>query len=157
MSISEMSSYLATNATASNTALTSSKETLAAQALDKDDFLKLLTTELTHQDPTAPMDNKDLILQLSQFSTLEATTNLNENMARFITDSKQSNAAALLGKEVAYYDSTSGGLYTGAVTGVVTTSDGPALVLDNTTTVKLSQVALISNPSVTAETETTTE
>lgn len=157
MSISEMSSYLATNATASNTALTSSKETLAAQALDKDDFLKLLTTELTHQDPTAPMDNKDLILQLSQFSTLEATTNLNENMATFITDSKQSNAAALLGKEVAYYDSTSGGLYTGAVTGVVTTSDGPALVLDNTTTVKLSQVALISNPSVTAETGTTTE
>lgn len=157
MSISEMSSYLATNAAGANTAVTSSKETLAAQAMDKDDFLKLLTTELTHQDPTAPMDNKDLILQLSQFSTLEATTNLNENMATFIADSKQSNAAALLGKEVAYYDSTSGGLYTGAVTGVMTTSDGPALVLDNKTTVKLSQVALISNPSVTSETATATE
>lgn len=157
MSISEMSSYLATNATASNTSLTSSKEALSSKLMDKDDFLKLLTTELTHQDPTAPMDNKDLILQLSQFSTLEATTNLNNNMTDFITSSKQANATALLGKEVAYYDSTNGSLYTGSVTGVMTTTSGASIVLNDNSIISLSQVALISNPSVTTETGTATE
>jgi flagellar basal-body rod modification protein FlgD len=43
-------------------------------ALDGGDFLKLLTTQLTFQDPLAPTDNQDMLAQMAQFSSLSATT-----------------------------------------------------------------------------------
>ena len=43
-------------------------------SLDQGDFLKLLTTQLTLQDPLEPADNKDMLAQMAQFSALAATT-----------------------------------------------------------------------------------
>jgi len=43
-------------------------------ALDGADFIKLLTTQLTFQDPLAPTDNQDMLAQMAQFSALAATT-----------------------------------------------------------------------------------
>ena len=42
------------------------------QELDKDDFMKILITQLTHQDPSEPMKDKEFIAQMAQFSTLAA-------------------------------------------------------------------------------------
>lgn len=44
------------------------------QSLGQADFLKLLTTQLTMQDPLEPTDNKDMLAQMAQFSALAATT-----------------------------------------------------------------------------------
>ncbi|RNJ62522.1 MAG: flagellar biosynthesis protein FlgD [Porphyrobacter sp. IPPAS B-1204] len=44
------------------------------QSLGQADFLKLLTTQLTMQDPLAPTDNKEMLAQMAQFSALAATT-----------------------------------------------------------------------------------
>ena len=38
------------------------------------DFLRLLTTQLTMQDPLEPTDNKEMLAQMAQFSALAATT-----------------------------------------------------------------------------------
>lgn len=44
--------------------------------LDKDAFLRLLVTQLQHQDPLQPMDNTAFVAQLAQFSSLEGITNI---------------------------------------------------------------------------------
>ncbi|HSF11738.1 MAG TPA: flagellar hook capping FlgD N-terminal domain-containing protein [Erythrobacter sp.] len=44
------------------------------ETLDQGDFLRLLTTQLTFQDPLAPADNEALLAQMAQFSSLAATT-----------------------------------------------------------------------------------
>jgi len=49
--------------------------------LGKEDFMKLLITELQNQNPLEPLDSKEYILQLSQFSTLEQIQNLNLQIA----------------------------------------------------------------------------
>jgi Flagellar hook capping protein len=43
-------------------------------SLDGGDFLKLLTTQLTFQDPLEPTDNEAMLAQMAQFSSLAATT-----------------------------------------------------------------------------------
>jgi flagellar basal-body rod modification protein FlgD len=48
--------------------------------MGKDAFLQLLTTQLAHQDPTAPQDNAQMIAQLAQFSTLEQLTQISAKL-----------------------------------------------------------------------------
>lgn len=44
------------------------------------DFIKLLTTQLNNQDPTAPIDNSQMIAQLAQFSSLSATNSIDSTL-----------------------------------------------------------------------------
>lgn len=48
--------------------------------LGKDSFLKLLITQLRNQDPLNPMEDKEFIAQMAQFSTLEQMQELNKNI-----------------------------------------------------------------------------
>ena len=77
------------------------------QNMNKDDFLKLLVTQLQNQDPMSPEDPKDFVAQLAQFSSLEQQINSNtnlENLAKVIQNLQQSQnmaeGVALLGKTV---------------------------------------------------------
>ena len=73
---------------------------VASDELGKDDFLKLLITQLTHQDPTEPMDDREFIAQMAQFSTLEQMTNLSAEFQRLGGLLQSGQAVSLLDKTV---------------------------------------------------------
>ena len=70
--------------------------------LDKDDFLKILLTQLTHQDPTKPMEDKEFIAQMAQFSSLEQMTNMTKEFGKMQNMVAANHAVSLIGKERKY-------------------------------------------------------
>ncbi|HBS59470.1 MAG TPA: hypothetical protein DEA44_09405, partial [Firmicutes bacterium] len=78
--------------------------------LDKDDFLKLMITQLQYQDPLNPMDDKEFIAQTAQFTALEQLQNLNKMTL-------MGQAANFIGKDVDAMDEN-GVAFSGTVTGV---------------------------------------
>ncbi|WP_333802897.1 flagellar hook capping FlgD N-terminal domain-containing protein [Sulfurospirillum sp.] len=85
----------------SSTTTTAAAKTGSADTLGKDDFLKLLLTELQHQDPTSPMDSDKILSQTSQLATLESSTKTNtalDNLAAQLKQSVNSNATSVIGK-----------------------------------------------------------
>ena len=72
--------------------------------LDKDDFLKILVTQLQHQDPTNPMQDREFIAQMAQFSSLEQMTNMSQNFAKLSGVLNSSEAQAMLGRTVEIID-----------------------------------------------------
>jgi flagellar basal-body rod modification protein FlgD len=59
---------------------TETRKNSVTQTLDKDDFLKLLVTQLRNQDPLKPMDPTEFTAQLAQFTSLEQLYNVNEKL-----------------------------------------------------------------------------
>lgn len=70
------------------------------QELGRDQFLKLLMTQLQNQDPTSPMEDKQFIAQMAEFSALEQMTSLSSEFARMSGLISSGQAVSLLGKEV---------------------------------------------------------
>jgi len=70
------------------------------QNLGRDDFLKILITQLSYQDPTAPMQDKEFIAQMAQFSSLEQMTAMAKDFAKLTAMIGSNEASTSLGKNV---------------------------------------------------------
>jgi flagellar basal-body rod modification protein FlgD len=109
----------------SNDSLSSLTGQAAAQNLDKGAFMKLLVSQLEHQDPLSPVANEDFVAQLATFSSLEQLQGLNQNVVGMIA-LNQSNAllsqltssSSLIGKDVSWQDFDTGEEHSGKVESV---------------------------------------
>jgi flagellar basal-body rod modification protein FlgD len=118
---------------------------LPTQALGQNDFLKLLVTQLTSQDPLNPQTDTQFIAQMAQFTSLEQTKTMTADIAQMQAGQQMSQAQSLLGRTV----QISTGKDT-SVTGQVQTIqmvDGTPKLNVNGQLYDLSQVVAITTPS----------
>lgn len=125
--------------------------------LDKDDFLKLLITELKYQDPLEPMKDKEFISQMATFSSLEQMKNLNtgfEKLAANINDFlipafMIQQSTNLIGREISYQDpEASEAKILKGVVGSVVFKNGTAYCIINGKEVDMKYLAGIGSPVV---------
>lgn len=81
--------------------------------LGKDEFLKILMVQLQNQDPTNPMDDREFIAQMAQFSSLEQMMNMSKSIDNLVESQLVSPVikySHMLGREVTYqaYDKETG-------------------------------------------------
>jgi len=83
--------------------LTNEIEQQEHNQLQLQDFMKLMVTELTHQDPFKPMDNTELATQISQFATVSGIDELNNSftgLSGSLLSDQSLQAANLVGRDV---------------------------------------------------------
>jgi|TARA_R100001377_G_scaffold30905_1_gene16864 flagellar basal-body rod modification protein FlgD len=79
--------------------------------LTQADFFALLTKELANQDPTKPVDNNEMISQMTAFSTTDGVQQLNSSFDSFatsMTSSQALQASSLVGRSVLVEDNVFG-------------------------------------------------
>jgi flagellar basal-body rod modification protein FlgD len=100
------------------------------QTLKQDDFLKVLVAQMTTQDPLNPMKDADFLGQMAQFSALEQTRSMSQEMSKLRSEQERYQASALLGHRVEI--SKGEGLSeSGVVTAIEMEGGSPMLVVNN--------------------------
>ncbi len=111
------------------TAPTQSPAQAATESLElgSDDFLQLLVTQLTNQDPLEPTSNEDLLQQLSAIRDIDLSTTLADSLKTLVGNERFSAAPNLIGSYITTKsgDETQPGL-SGMVVGVQYDDDGKA-------------------------------
>lgn len=108
------------------------------------DFLKLLTTQLTNQDPLNPMEDIDFTGQLAQLQALDEQMEMTKAMKAMRVDTQFQAATSMIGKFVTGVDST-GNKTTGMVSRVGQDTDGVYMELSNGQKVSVSDVSNVWN------------
>ncbi|MEG6585885.1 flagellar hook capping FlgD N-terminal domain-containing protein [Dendrosporobacter sp. 1207_IL3150] len=111
-----------------NTSATNQGTRKANDEMGKDEFLQLLVTQLRYQDPMNPMEDKEFISQMAQFSSLEQMQNMNSNLLT-------TQASGMIGNRVKWNDSSTYAEKTGVVGGVSVINGQPKLVVYSDVTI----------------------
>lgn len=69
-----------TSVASTTAASSSSKVGKGLSSLDQGDFLKLMTAQIQQQDPFDPVDQKEMLAQMAQFSQLAGTTEMGDTL-----------------------------------------------------------------------------
>ena len=123
---------------ATSTDSTSALSGIGSQKLSQEDFLKLLVTQMTSQDPLNPQTDTQMAAQMAQFTALQQSTEMSSSLAAMLaqqqtmlTQQQILQASAMLGSTVAVLDD-SAAVVTGVVQAVELQDGAPKIVVDGT-------------------------
>lgn len=112
--------------------------------LSSDDFFRLLITELQHQDPLEPMDNADLLRQISSIREIELNATLTDSLQSLTGQQGFASASSLIGQFVTTHPDEFGNVQAGVVVGVrIVPGASPVLQLADGSEVSIDRVNLI--------------
>ncbi len=103
---------------------------MPTKALGQQDFLKLLVTQLSSQDPLNPQKDTEFIAQMAQFSSLEQTKGIQASLSAMRSQQDFTSASALIGKEVTLQVDRAT-VVRGVVSGVALEAGVPKLIVNN--------------------------
>jgi flagellar basal-body rod modification protein FlgD len=129
-----------------SSSVSSSQSTAPSQTLNQADFLNLLVTQMSSQDPLNPESDTDFAAQLAQFSALQTAQSSQ-------TDLQSLQADSLIGQTVTLAP-TSGGTQVSGVVGGMQISAGTPQIVVNGQAYALSQLTGVA-PTVTPGTSST--
>lgn len=121
-------------------AVSSATSSSSAFGLDFQSLLKIILTQLTYQDPLKPVDNFEFVSQLAQFSQLQQSQTLNDQITNLLAAQSATQATTLLGRTIDVGGDNA--TVSGVVQSVSFTSGQPQL------TIKTAAGAVISNISI---------
>lgn len=121
-------------------------ETTKQSTINQEDFIKLFLSQLQFQDPLEPVDNREFLAQLAQFSNLEQVRQTTQNTEGLLVMNSSSQALSLLNRTVEI--SGQSGTTTGVINAVSFTTNGPELTVQTSvgtvlTGIRLSQISLV--------------
>ena len=91
------------SSTSGSAASSTKSSSSGTSSLGMDAFLQLLVTQLQYQDPLSPMDDKEFVAELAQFSSLEQLTEINTGIDKLSTQGKEQQmlgAVNFIGKTI---------------------------------------------------------
>lgn len=139
-----------TSAVTSTTQQNAENTSRTAAALTGDDFLKLLVTQLSNQDPLEPTSPQELMDQIAGIRDIELSTQLTESLQSLTEQQRYGSASGLIGNYVVGRpdaDDPSGARPEGMVVGVRFADDGRAyLQMENGLEVSLDEVEIVVSP-----------
>ncbi|ANS74003.1 flagellar hook capping protein [Paenibacillus yonginensis] len=110
------------NYSASNVQTAAAKDT---QSLGKDQFLKILITQLQNQDPMQPMEDKEFIAQMAQFTSVEQLVNISSQLNTMSLS--LGSVSSLIGKEATWMQDNSDSSKAYVIDGDTASDDGYTL------------------------------
>ncbi|MEM8781668.1 MAG: flagellar hook capping FlgD N-terminal domain-containing protein [Planctomycetota bacterium] len=112
--------------------------------LDSDEFLDIILTELTNQDPLAPNDTQALLEQLSSLRNIESQLSLEESLEQLVLQNSLSQAGSLIGRTVEG-TANDGAQLRGTVESIRVNDGETTLQLDTGRQLNMSALSLITD------------
>lgn len=113
---------------------------LKAGGIGMEDFLKILLTQLTYQDPLKPVDNQQFMAQMAQFTSLEQTQQLNTRLEALLSTEASLQSVGLIGRTVDVTGAS--GPMTGTVVALSLRGSTPTMTLRTTLGTTVADIGL---------------
>lgn len=117
------------------------------QELSSEDFVKIIFTELSNQDPFQPNDSAALLEQLNSIRSIESDIQLTDQLQSLVTQNQLASAGGLVGKFVGGLTDTADRV-AGYVVGISKQNDEVNLELDNNYVIPMNNVETILDPAI---------
>lgn len=140
-------STIATNFADPRAVSQTSTDANAFSALNSDEFVKIIFTELSQQDPLEPNDTSQLLEQLSTLRSIQSDTDMMDRLSAMVDQNELAGASSLIGKVVSGISENDERVIN-YVLSVSRTSDGAILNLEGGDRVNMNNLDEIIDPIV---------